>query len=111
MDFHRSLLCGLHGALCVCVLDSTSGGPLHSGSEVVHGSSTVLSDVPVLGLYQTPGGGEGALIGDHPCSCSPAHLPPPAGGKLVVYGDSNCLDSAHMQRGKPRQPLNPDPAW
>lgn len=48
----------------------------NQGSEVVHGSSTVLSDVPVLGLYQTPGGG----------------------GKLVVYGDSNCLDSAHMQR-------------
>lgn len=22
-----------------------------------------------------------------------------AGGRVAVYGDSNCLDSAHMQRG------------
>ena len=48
------------------------------GSEVVTGSSSVMTNVPVLGLYSTPGD---------------------EGGRVVVYGDSNCLDSAHMQRG------------
>jgi membrane-bound transcription factor site-1 protease len=47
------------------------------GSEVVTGSSSVISNVPVLGLHSILGEG---------------------GGRLVVYGDSNCLDSAHMQR-------------
>jgi membrane-bound transcription factor site-1 protease len=46
------------------------------GSEVVNGGTTELQDVPILGLYQTPNDG----------------------GKIAVYGDSNCLDSAHMQR-------------
>ena len=41
------------------------------------GSSTVIKNVPILGLYQTP-------IKN--------------GGRIVVYGDSNCLDSAHLQR-------------
>ena len=49
----------------------------HAGSEVVTGGSTLLHDVPVLGFYQTPSEG---------------------GGRIVVYGDSNCLDSAHLQR-------------
>ena len=44
------------------------------GSEVVTGSSSVL---PVLSLHSAPGEG---------------------GGRVVVYGDSNCLDGAHMQR-------------
>ena len=42
----------------------------HAGSEVVTGGSTLLHDVPVLGFYQTPSEG---------------------GGRIVVYGDSNCL--------------------
>ncbi|CAI8016901.1 Membrane-bound transcription factor site-1 protease [Geodia barretti] len=46
------------------------------GSEVVNGGTTELQDVPILGLYQTPNDG----------------------GKIAVYGDSNCLDSAHMLR-------------
>ena len=49
----------------------------HTGSEVVTGGSSVLQNVPILGLYQTPGGG----------------------GRIAIYGDSNCLDSAHMQKG------------
>ena len=48
-----------------------------SGSEVITGSSTVINNVPILGLYDTPSA---------------------RGGRVVVYGDSNCLDSAHMQR-------------
>ena len=50
---------------------------IYPGSEVVTGGSTLLHDVPVLGFYQTPSEG---------------------GGRIVVYGDSNCLDSAHLQR-------------
>ena len=50
---------------------------VHVGSEVVTGSSSIISNVPVLGLHSTPG---------------------EEGGRVVVYGDSNCLDSAHMQR-------------
>ena len=41
------------------------------------GSSTVINHVPVLGLYSTPSD---------------------EGGHVVVYGDSNCIDSAHIQR-------------
>lgn len=50
---------------------------LFIGSEAVTGSSTVIKNVPILGLYQTPSSN---------------------GGRIVVYGDSNCLDSAHLQR-------------
>lgn len=48
------------------------------GSEVISGSSVTVQDVPVMGFYQTP---------------------QESGGRIVVFGDSNCLDSAHLQRG------------
>ena len=48
-------------------------------SEVVNGKGGVVYDVPILGLYQTES---------------------QEGGRVVVYGDSNCLDSAHMTRGE-----------
>lgn len=44
---------------------------------MITGSSSVINNIPILGLYETPEEG---------------------GGRIVVYGDSNCLDSAHMQR-------------
>lgn len=47
------------------------------GSEVISGSSVMVEDVPVLGFYQTP---------------------PESGGRIAVFGDSNCLDSAHLHR-------------
>ena len=37
-----------------------------------------MSDVPIMGFYQTP---------------------QQSGGRIVVFGDSNCLDSAHLHRG------------
>jgi membrane-bound transcription factor site-1 protease len=55
---------------------SFSHSPL--GSEVISGSSVAVQDVPILGFYQTPTA---------------------SGGKIVVFGDSNCLDSAHLHRG------------
>lgn len=48
------------------------------GAEVISGSSVVVSDVPIMGFYQTP---------------------QQSGGRIVVFGDSNCLDSAHLHRG------------
>ena len=48
------------------------------GYEVTAGKTKTVSDVPILGLYQTT---------------------PEDGGRIVLYGDSNCLDGAPLQRG------------
>ena len=50
----------------------------HQGNEVVTGETKIEEDVAVLGLYQVPG---------------------PTSGRIVLYGDSNCLDNAHMEKG------------
>ena len=42
------------------------------------GETKIEEDVAVLGLYQIPG---------------------PTSGRIVLYGDSNCLDNAHMEKG------------
>ncbi|XP_064414456.1 membrane-bound transcription factor site-1 protease [Latimeria chalumnae] len=47
------------------------------GLEVLKQETTVVEKVPVLGLYQTPSEG---------------------GGRVVLYGDSNCLDDSHRQK-------------
>ena len=49
------------------------------GYEVTAGKTKTVSDVPILGLFQTTS---------------------ELGGRIVVYGDSNCLDGAPLQRGK-----------
>lgn len=48
--------------------------------EVLKGQADRVDKVPILGLYQTPQDS--------------------SSGRIVVYGDSNCLDTAHMQKGK-----------
>ena len=53
---------------------------LFSGFEVIKGESQNSERVPVLGMYQ-PGTMEGS-------------------GRLSLYGDSNCLDNSHLQKGK-----------
>lgn len=40
--------------------------------------TAVVDNVPVLGLYQTPSEG---------------------GGRIALYGDSNCIDDSHRQKG------------
>ena len=40
-------------------------------------SGKAQNDIPVLGFYQTVTNQE-------------------SGGRIVVYGDSNCIDSAHL---------------
>ncbi|XP_062577910.1 membrane-bound transcription factor site-1 protease-like, partial [Saccostrea cucullata] len=48
------------------------------GHEVLKGSSVMKENVPILGLYQT--------------------VAQPSGGRVALYGDSNCLDNSHMQK-------------
>ena len=50
------------------------------GLEVMKGESLVVADVPILGLHQTKVGKK-------------------KGGRIVLYGDSNCLDNSHLQKG------------
>ncbi|EMP41243.1 Membrane-bound transcription factor site-1 protease [Chelonia mydas] len=47
------------------------------GLEVLKQETAVVENVPILGLYQIPSEG---------------------GGRLVLYGDSNCLDDSHRQK-------------
>lgn len=51
------------------------------GLEVLKQETAVVENVPILGLYQIPAEG---------------------GGRIVLYGDSNCLDDSHRQKGKKR---------
>jgi len=45
---------------------------------VCTGNSVMVQDVPVMAFYQTT---------------------PFEGGRIVMFGDSNCLDAAHLQKG------------
>lgn len=48
------------------------------GNEVVNGEVKLVESVPILGLYQT------TMYA--------------TSGRVVLYGDSNCLDNSHMQK-------------
>jgi hypothetical protein len=45
-------------------------------------NTLTTENIPILGLYQTE-------------NSDPSSTP----GRIVVYGDSNCLDSSHMKIG------------
>uniref|UniRef100_W5MI11 Membrane-bound transcription factor site-1 protease n=1 Tax=Lepisosteus oculatus TaxID=7918 RepID=W5MI11_LEPOC len=47
------------------------------GLEVLKQETAVVDNVPILGLYQTPSEG---------------------GGRIALYGDSNCIDDSHRQK-------------
>ena len=64
---------------------------------MVTGGTTQLHDVPILGIYQTANEGIYTVYMYNVVVCLCTH--PFSGGRIAVYGDSNCLDSAHMQRG------------
>ena len=67
--------------------------------EVIKGETRLAKDVAVLGLYQTESGkGAGESV------------PLKHGGRIAVYGDSNCLDNSHLQKGKSRVP-SPCNTW
>lgn len=50
-----------------------------AGAEIMGSKSEVVKDVPILGLYQSTSNKNS--------------------GRIVVYGDSNCLDNSHLQKG------------
>ncbi|KAH9487758.1 Membrane-bound transcription factor site-1 protease [Bulinus truncatus] len=50
----------------------------NQGFEVMKGNTLTISDVPVLGIHQI--------------------TTSPGAGRVALYGDSNCLDSSHMQK-------------
>ena len=57
----------------------------NQGHEVITGSSVSAAEVPILGLHQVRNMMEsGVEI---------------SGGRIALYGDSNCLDNSHLQKG------------
>ena len=59
----------------------------NQGHEVMLGESLTASHIPILGMYET----------------KPKMLPDTQGGsrggRVALYGDSNCLDNSHLQKG------------
>lgn len=54
--------------------------------------------MPIMGFYQT----QGQVLLNNQNSISQEDggmLQPNTAGRIVVYGDSNCLDNSHMQKG------------
>ncbi len=54
------------------------------GYEVIKGETQSAEKVGVLGLFQTKG------------NMDRSGLP----GRIALYGDSNCLDNSHLQKGQ-----------
>jgi len=53
----------------------------------------VKDQVPILGLLQSKGND---IVNGQGTATSASTVHP---GRVVVYGDSNCLDSSHLQKG------------
>ncbi|CAM1330162.1 MBTPS1 (predicted) [Pycnogonum litorale] len=53
------------------------------GKEVTESITKTVHNIPILGLYQT-NNTDSKILTD--------------GGRIALYGDSNCLDSSHMQK-------------
>ena len=51
------------------------------GYEVIKSETLSAEKVPILGMHQ-------AKVNDRPA------------GRIVLYGDSNCLDNSHLQKGQ-----------
>lgn len=69
------------------------------GEEVLEGDPTDPELVSIMGLYQT----QGQLKIEVPSENSLNHEEEAVqvattGGRIIVYGDSNCLDNSHMQK-------------
>lgn len=62
------------------------------GTEMIEGTTRTAARVPILGLVQTykdEEDGENAIKGSSGIT---------SGGRIAVYGDSNCLDNSHLQK-------------
>jgi len=53
--------------------------------EVITGNTLAAAQVPVLGLHQVKNMLESGVE--------------VTGGRVALYGDSNCLDNSHLQKG------------
>ena len=58
------------------------------GHEVIKGEALGAKGIAVLGMYQT----KGLEDANDLRKASP-------GGRIALYGDSNCLDNSHLQKG------------
>ena len=74
-----SVIVSLCYVITVCHCDIITVIITHTGTEVLTGNTQLVHDVPVLGFYQSPHQG---------------------GGRIVVFGDSNCLDNSHLRRSE-----------
>lgn len=61
------------------------------GKEIIDKKIVKLKDVPILGLYS-------AEFNKKQQNRHPPNREKNSEGRIVVYGDSNCLDSAHLQK-------------
>ena len=57
----------------------------NQGHEVITGNTVAAAQVPVLGLHQVRNVMEAGVEVN--------------GGRVALYGDSNCLDNSHLQKG------------
>lgn len=76
------------------------------GQEVLEGESTNAELVAIMGFYQTQGSNEvptqHELLAHNSLSQEEEGTSRPtltSAGRIVVYGDSNCADNSHMQKG------------
>lgn len=65
----------------------------NQGKEIINNKIVKLKDVPILGLYS-------AEFNKKEQNAQNAHPPKRKNseGRIAVYGDSSCLDSAHLQK-------------
>jgi len=70
----------------------------------LEGETTGAELVAIMGLYQTPSQGTQKIQQTTLNSMSqeeeatPSSITP-SSGRIIVYGDSNCADNSHMQKG------------
>jgi hypothetical protein len=77
---------------------------LSLGQEILEGENTGAELVAIMGLYQTPSQESPKMQHTTQNSISQEEeaTPPsvtPSAGRIIVYGDSNCADNSHMQKG------------
>jgi len=57
----------------------------NQGHEVITGNTVATAQVPILGFHQVQNVMESGVEIN--------------GGRVALYGDSNCLDNSHLQKG------------
>ena len=58
----------------------------NQGHEVITGNTLAAAHVPILGLHHVRNVLDSGVE--------------VAGGRVALYGDSNCLDNSHLQKGR-----------